>query len=360
MNKREEIQRQGTQAIVDNRFVGILEMSPRVGKTKTTIDALKVVEKEINVLILAPFSEIIKGWKKEFITWGQNPNISVEYSIANSLKKNKKTYHLIIADEIHQYNLKVLQRLKIEQLKGTRILGLTGTLDGATEFTLNQMFNLNVIYSYDIEQAIKDKIVSDYRIHCIGCELDNTDKYIVAGTEEKPFKQTELEAYNYWNTRYNLTKKQQKWSQLTFLMLKRKDIIYNSKTKIQKTNEIVEKLKRCLIFTSRQLIAEEVSEKAFHSNSDKKALTDFQSGHINKLGVVSMVSMGVTILDLKDVVFQQLKSDENTAIQQAMRAMNMEDDRVANIYIVYLKNTQDEVWLQSALKGFNKNKIQYL
>ena len=117
MNKREEIQRQGTQAIVDNRFVGILEMSPRVGKTKTTIDALKVVEKEINVLILAPFSEIIKGWKKEFITWGQNPNISVEYSIANSLKKNKKTYHLIIADEIHQYNLKVLQRLKIEQLK---------------------------------------------------------------------------------------------------------------------------------------------------------------------------------------------------------------------------------------------------
>jgi HSP90 family molecular chaperone len=71
-----------------------------------------------------------------------------------------------------------------------------------------------------------------------------------------------------------------------------------------------------------------------------------------------MVSMGITIPDLKVAVFNQLKSGENLAVQQAMRAMNMEGNKKATIYIVYLRNTQDEVWMRSALKGFEASKIK--
>ena len=60
----------------------------------------------------------------------------------------------------------------------------------------------------------------------------------------------------------------------------------------------------------------------------------------------------------KHAELNQLKSEENLAIQQAMRVMNMEGGKKATIYIVYLKNTQDEVWMLSALQGFDQSKIK--
>lgn len=359
VNIREKIQSEATQSIIDNKFVGVLEMSPRTGKSKVTIDALNTVEKEINVLIIAPRKEIFESWKKEFSIWKLRDNIKVDFLWSNSIKKNKKTYHLIVCDEVHSYNLKVIALLGKEQHKGSRILALTGTLDGNTQFLLENSLRLSVLYSYSVRQAIEDNIIADYEIRCIGCHLDNTDKYVLAGNEEKPFYQTELEAYTYWNNRYEVVKKQQKWSQLRFPMSKRLNVIYNSKTKYEVTKQIVDSVDRCIIFSGRQEIADKLGEASFHSKSDKSTINQFKHGVINKLSVVSMVSMGITIPNLKIAIFNQLKSDENMAIQQTMRAMNLEGGRKATIYIVYLLGTQDVIWLQSALQGFDKSKIKF-
>jgi superfamily II DNA or RNA helicase len=359
-NIRERIQREATQSIVDNKFLGVLEVSPRVGKSRITIDALNTISKDIDVLIIAPRKEIFDSWKVEFKKWGLRSNINVDFIWSNSLKKNTKKYHLIVADEIHSYNLNVMRLLMKEQNKGSRILALTGTLDGNTQYLIESSLKLNVLYSYSVDDAIKDGIVADYEIFCVGVDLDNEDKYILAGNEDKQFYQTELEAYTYWNNRYNKAKAKQKWSELQFLMSKRTNLIYNSVTKLLKTREIVAKLDRCLIFTGRQEIADSLGEASYHSKSDKTTLDSFKNGTINKLSTIGKISMGVTILDLKVVVFNQLKSNENTSIQQSMRAMNMEGGRKATIYIVYLRNTQDSLWLQSALQGFDNKKIKYL
>ncbi len=360
MIKRAQIQSEASNSIVDNRFRGIIEVAPRVGKTKITIDALNTVEKDINVLIMAPRKEIFKSWKEEIKQWGLRDNINIEYLWSNSLKKNNKAYHLIIADEIHAYNLKVVSLLSKEQLKGTRILALTGTLDGDTQYLLESTLKLNVLYSYSVKEAIKDQIIADYDIYCIGCDLDNVNKTIQAGSLEKPFMQTEYEAYQYWNNRYQTAKNQQRWSDLQFPMSKRVEIIYNSRTKFEITKQIVDEHDRCIIFSGRQEIADGLGEGSFHSKSDKTALSDFIDGTIDKLSVVSMVSMGITIPNLKVAVFNQLKSGENLAIQQAMRTMNMEGGKKATIFIVYIKNTQDEIWVNSAIKGFEKSKIKFL
>jgi len=360
MTKREIIQEEASLSIVANKFRGILEVAPRVGKSKIVIDALNTVEKEINVLITAPRKEIFKSWDQEIKTWNLRDNVKIEYLWSNSLKKNNKAYHLIIADEVHAYNLKVVSLLSKEQLKGTRILALTGTLDGDTQYLLESTLKLEVLYEYSVKQAIEDQIIADYDIYCIGCELNTVDKTVLAGNAEKPFMQTEAEAYNYWNNKYQIAKSQQRWSALQFPMSKRLDIIYNSKTKFEITEQIVSDVERCIIFSGRQDIANKLGDGSFHSKSDKKALQEFSESTINKLSVVSMVSMGVTIPNLKVAVFNQLKSGENLAIQQAMRAMNMEGGKKATIFIVYIKNTQDEIWMNSAIKGFEKSKIKFL
>ena len=310
-------------------------------------------------MVVAPRVDIFKDWKKEVIKWKLNSHITIEYVWSNSLKKNKNTYHLIVADEIHAYNVKVLGQLKLHQNKGSRILGLTGTLDSISEFHITNTLQIVPIYTYTIDQAIKDKIISDYKIYCVGCELDNVDKHIIAGTEEKPFMQTEAEAYKYWNNKYNTAVSNMRYSQMRFPMMRRKNIIYNSKTKINLTKKIVANIDRCLIFTGFQKIADSIGDASFHSKSSKDTLEQLKLGAINKCSVVSMVSMGVTIPNLKVTVFNQLKSGENTAVQQAMRAMNLDGNKIATIIIVYLKNTRDEIWMKSALKGFNSNKITF-
>jgi len=361
MKKREVIQKQASNAVILNKFNGILFVSPRVGKCKITIDALNTVEKAIKVLIVAPQLSILEDWKREIVTWNLVDNIEVDYVWSNSLKKTKETYHLIIADECHSYNLKVLAELRFHQIKGTRILGLTGTLTQQDEFNLNNILSIAPFYTYTFEQAIKDKIIADYEIICIAANLDNTEKYILSGTEEAPFYQTEQDAYNYWDSKYKAAVHAGRYKNLIVVMSKRTNIIYNSRAKLNATKEIVESIKgRCLVFTGRQEIANQIGDGCFHSKASKSSLEDFKSGKINKLSVISMISMGITIPNLKVAIFNQLKSVESLCIQQTMRTMNLQGRSKAKIYIVYLKGTQDEIWMASALQGFEKTKIKWI
>lgn len=358
MQKRMLVQSTATDCVVNNKFKGIIEVAPRVGKSKIVIDALNTISIDLKVLIMAPRKEIFESWKIEFDKWGLRDNISVDFLWSNSLKKNTVTYNLIICDEVHAYNLNVLSLLTKEQAKGTRILSITGTLDGNTQYVLETMLKQELLYSYTVAEAIEDQIVADYEIICVGCELDTVDAYVLAGNQEKSFLQTEAAAYKYWNDKYQIAKSRQQWSSLRFLMSKRLDVIYNSRTKLEATKKILGLNTRVISFSGRQEIADQLGDESFHSKADKTALDRFKNGKINKLSVVSMVSMGVTIPDLKVAVFNQLKSEENLAIQQAMRVMNMEGGKKATIYIVYLKNTQDEVWMLSALQGFDQSKIK--
>jgi superfamily II DNA or RNA helicase len=361
MDKREQIQEEAKRAIIANKFVGVLLASPRLGKCRIILNALNTRTKQIKVLITAPKKDIFNSWKEEIKKVGLVDNIQISYSWIHSIYKLEEFYDLVIVDECHECKVKVLKHLREWQKRGMRILPITGTLEQSDEFNLKNFLGLNVIFRYSFEQAIQDGIISDYRITCIGCELDSTTKDVEAGNKEKSFYQTEQQAYTYWDDRYKEDVRLQRNKNRKFLIGKRMEIIYNSKNKIQKTSELLEQFDRCLIFTGRQSIADRIGEASFHSKGDKNNLKRFQNEEINKLATVEMVSMGVTIPNLKKIIFNQLKSVESRAIQQALRACNIDQDkRIAEIYILYIKNSQDEIWTKSALKGFKKEKIKFI
>jgi len=357
LERRIEIQTEATKAITDNKFRGIIDTAFRVGKSKITIDALNTVKSEINVLILAPYLSILDSWKAEIEKWGLKDTITVSFLWSNSLKKNNEVYHLIIADECHAYNKSVLLQLRRHQLNGTRILGLTGTLDQVAEWNLDNILSIKPIYSYSFDQAVADGIIADYSVTCIGVDLD--DKVPCHTIFKDQPQVTEKVAYEYWDKLYKKAAKEMKYDKLRFYMMKRKDIIYTSYTKFEKTKEIVAQQKRCLIFSARQEIADLLGDSQFHSKS-KKTLEKFQEGKTNKLSVISMVSMGITISNLKVAIFNQMKSIEALALQQAARILNLEDGINATIIVIYLKKTQDEEWVKDATKGFNKTKIEWI
>lgn len=353
VDKRKIIQEEASLAIRQNKFEGILVTAPRVGKTKIVIDALNKIKSSKKILVLAPRILIFKSWKKEILKWGLNSQIEITYCYSNSLKKNNEYYDLIVGDECHEYNLKVLALLRTRQKQGTKILGITGTLNEMNKFHYDNILGLNVFYEYSFAQAVKDGIVSDYQILCVGCDLDEKNKTFSGKTEKKE--------YDYWDTQYKDAVAKQKYSSLNFLMSKRLNIIYNSKTKLEKTKEILNLIDaKCLIFTGRVEIADQLGDASYHSKSESTNFEAFEKDKIQKLAVIGMVSMGVTIPNLKHVVFNQTQSSENDCIQKAMRTMNIEKGKVAQVYMIYLKNTQDEVWMRSAIEGFEKEKIKFI
>lgn len=360
-NIREIKQQEATDAIVQNKYSGLVHISPRVGKSKIAIDAINNINNPINILIIAPKLPILKSWKTEIKKWKLNSKHTVELIWSNSIKKLKgKSYHLIICDEIHEYNEKVLLELTKRQFSGSRLLGLSGTLSEEKESEITKILKLKKLYEYSFEEAIKDGIIADYEIICVGCDLDTQDAYIKAGNDKNQFMQTEKAAYSYWDNRYKNIEVNREFALRKAIISKRKTVIYESKTKINKTLDLVNQFDRCLIFTGLQDIADTVGEKSYHSKSKEDTLEMFMDGKINKLAVVSMISMGITIPNLKVAIFNQVKSNEALFIQQALRTMNLEDNRIASIYIVYLKGTQDEVWLKSAINGFDKSKIKFI
>lgn len=346
MDKRAKIQEEATLTIRTNKYTGLLWISPRVGKSKIVLDALNKITKPIKVLIVAPKLDILESWKQEIAKWGLVDNITVDFSWSNNLKKVVRSYELIICDEIHEYNhAKVLPLLRLRQRAGSRILGLTGTLNDHDYFHINNILSLEVIYKYTFEQAIEDGIIADYKITCIECNLEPSERAM----------------YDNWDNQYKKAVSLQKYKSLNFLAQKRKEIIYNSKVKLLKTNELLENIDRCLVFTASIHVANQVGEASYHSKNKKdSSLVKFQTGEINKLSTVAMISLGITIPNLKHVIFNQLKSIDSLCVQQTMRSMNLEGNSVAEITILYLKNTQDFVWLESALTSFDKKKIKFI
>ncbi len=360
MNKREEVQKLATEAIISNNYTGIYFLAPRTGKSKIVLDSFKNLTKRI--LITAPYDTIIDSWNSEIVKWNYQ-YLDIKIINQRSLDKVKPTdYDLICCDEVHSLSTKQQEHLK---LLGIPYFGITGSLSDSTLKELKKNLGLIVKFNYTLEQAIADKIISDYRINIITCNLDDTDKYIVGGTKKSPFMTTELKHYQYltkqferfrilaWNDpKYNNIK-------MNYARL-RSQLLYTCKTKLDIAKKLIDKRERVLVFTTLTDVANKLCEYSYHSKSVGNELKLFSNKEINKVAVVSMVSMGVTLQDLKNAICHQLQSSEELAIQKLLRTMNFDFGKDAEIDIILVNNSVDEQWCKKAMLGFDESKINYI
>lgn len=358
MDKREKIQSEATNIILKNNFKRIiLNIAPRVGKSKIIIDSIKQSTFD-NIYISSPLKVIKDNWKIECKKWGM---ISTPHLICHaSLKKlqlNKND--LLIIDEVH--TLSENNILTISNFKTDNIVGITGSLSKNTKKLLKDGLNLEEKYNYSIDQAIEDKIISDYEINIIKLKLDDVRKIEVLRGKNKILT-TEKENYEYLTNRFNYFKLLS-FSNPSYNFVKMKiaseraDFLYKSKTKLEKAKQIIDKINRCLIFTTRIDNADFLCNNSYHYKSNNNFINDFYHQKINKLSVVNLADMGLTFPSLKKAVIHQLQSNDETAIQRVLRMCNLDKGKKAEIYITIYENTVDEEWCYRALRLLNKNKI---
>lgn len=359
VNKRELIQKKCETAIRDSNYNGITIVSPRVGKSKILIDSIR--EKiNWNIVIASPYEPIRQNWISEFTKWG------LEYhpqSICfRSIDLIEKEIDLLIVDEIQ--TLSPHQIDVIRHKKPKRLLGLTGIIADKNILNLFALLRLQTIFTYTIDQAIADEIISNFEIIIVECDLDTKRREIPSGTKKRPFMASEAGHYNFLSYMFEMYKAQSvskpKLESIKMMYAgARARFICASNSKIAIAKRLIASSERCIIFTGLKKVAEVLSPNSFHSGSpDPQNLERFIHGEINHLSAIDMTNMGITFPCLKTAIVHQLRSNPEMALQKVLRVCNLEDDKTASIYVTVYKDTVDHQWVSQAFQKVNPARIR--
>jgi superfamily II DNA or RNA helicase len=419
--KKNEIQLKGLDTNKEFGYYSTLAMCTGAGKSRCgVLRAMEVVAQNPNAKIfLAVPTEKLRDvtWKDEFIKWDTLYIFEKNLTRACYVSLNKYTqeeYDLVILDEAHHVTEACIPFFTDNEIKS--IIGLTATppKDKVKKEILNAVAPVSFIYP--LEQGIADGIISPFTIDIIFTDLDNKLKYIEAGSKTKKFKQTEKQAYDYWDNvfeqnkeflipinnqlkqfGYNeeakenfnnnpknqgkdyiltlskkssdipvlqaLSKDKGKFEAVKFrAVTKRKTIILGSiaKEKIAQRfiEEVMEAEKRYLIFSgSIKQSVDLLGDNVFNSKSTDEALNKFIQEQINAICVCNALNEGANIPNLDEALIIQISAKDLHLIQRIGRVVRLRDNFIGKIYIIVLRDTVDERWLNTAIAAIKEIKI---
>lgn len=360
--RRAEVQSKGTQALLKNHFQGVLlDISPRVGKCKIVIDALKETS-YLDIVISTPREVVKQVWEHEFKKWGLEYPVKV---ICSASLKNLKSADILIIDEVHLLSPRQIEEIK--RIAPKRLSAVTGSLSAKTELVLAQELGLVTGYRYLLEEAISDGIISDYKINVLRCSLSTEQgSYVVQDSLGLDFLTSEQVEYNMLSTRFNRLRtlalnNSSYYKSKMNTARQRSTLLYKSLSKLDVAKELVDSLERCLVFTTLTQSADFLCKDTYHYKSiEEDKLSKFYSQEIDKLALVGMGSVGLTYPNLKTAVIHQLQSNEETAVQTVLRMCNFDQGKDAEVWITCYRDTVDEEWVNKGLSLFDKSKINYL
>lgn len=370
---KNDIQLAARSEFKDNNYWGLQAIATGVGKSKIGVDEAAEVVK-INpfstVVIVVPTKKLRdNNWLEEFEKWEQrkiyDENVS-RYCYISASKVNIGVIDLLILDEGH--NITELSSEIFRNNTVKRCLVLTATPpDPQNETDKDKIqilarLGLETIFEYSLDQAVADGLVAPYEINVVECTLDNTTKYIKAGTKLKPFYQTEKARYDYIS---KIIRAMQitgndavKWK-----TLERMRFIYNLRSKLEVAKRIIAKHvppdERYLYFCGSIEQAEAVCNDTYHSMTTDVALEAFKQLKINKLSVVEALNEGHNIEGMDGAVIIQLSSNKRDLVQRLGRLIRIRPGHLAKIWILVVIDTVDENWFKKAIEPLDRAKIVY-
>lgn len=366
---REKVQDEATQAVIDNDGRGIVAMATGSGKSKVAINVAKYYAKQKKAshydgnCLLVPTEKLRdENWKDEFEKWKAKAIFekTERMCYASASKFESFDYYLAILDEGH--NLTELSSEIFVNNNIEHVIVLTATPPTNNEKKkLFERLAIPIVYQLSLDDAVKLGFVAPYKINVVYTQLDEVNKNVKSGNKTNPFYQTEAQKYNYLSTQYENAPK---YSKERFrASLNRMRFIYNlqSKTEAAKyiLQNIVPKQNRTLIFCGSIPQANELCEHRFHSKTSDEDYNKFRNGEIDKMSCVQAINEGHNFVGIDDALATQINSNEKDLIQRIGRTIRYRFGHEAIIWILVCKNTQDEVWLNSAIENFDKSKVNF-
>ena len=376
---KDEEQKKAINAWAKNKFKGSIIAGTGFGKSRCGVIAIgKTLSDNLHstALVLVPTTQLQEQFKQEFIKWGYEDVLErvdiMCYQSAYKLDGNH--YDVVVCDEIH-LGLSPEYRKFFENNTWDRLLCMTATLPEDYEYKEVLYKIAPVVYTITLDLCVKLGLVSPYEIVCIPVKLTDL--------EEKEYKKAnntfvyakyclgQFDAFDrakhIMGAGKHTASSEDKAAAAQFYraIRQRKAVVDHADNKVAELQKIVIKNigEKILVFggsnefTNKLADATDTFSTVYHSGKTKKqrekALEDFRSGNKPVLCSTKALNQGFDVADATMAVICGLTSKALTMIQRVGRIIRYQEDKIGKIFVLYVRDSQEEKWLKSSVKNLN-------
>ena len=372
---RDTEQKKALNSWAANGYIGSIIAGTGFGKSRCGVLAIAHALKQgDSALIIVPTVQLQDQFKEEFHKWDlENCLDNVEilcYQSAYKLTSNH--YDIVLCDEVH-LGLSSQYRKFFDNNTYDKLLCMTATLPEEQEY--KDLLNMlaPTVYKISLDACVAAGIVSPYHIYCKPLQL--------TPVEQKEYKKinNSFVYYKYQLGQFNAFDEAQrimgdknahpsdKKCAVIFsrAIRERKKIVDFASNKIAEFQKLVLNNMGSKIlafsgandFTDQLCASVSPLSATYHSKKTKKqrekALEDFRTNKINVLCSTKALNQGLDIPDANMGIMCGITSKALPMIQRIGRLIRFQEGKVGEIYILYVKDSQEEKWLKNATKSLN-------
>lgn len=330
------------------------------------IDAFTTKNPQAQCLIVVPTQVLKNQWIEQIDERGLGLNARVE--IINTVIKYDWSCDLLVIDEIHMTPSDTFQHV-FTRVEYKFILGLTGTMERLDMRHLLLEKYAPVCDRITIEEAEENGWVAPHKEYVVMLDVDLT-KY-------KELNKKFNNAFAFFGFDFNSAmacatniKSRIKWAKdnkqemktvtamaMTFMrtMKERKDFVMNHPKKIEIAKKILaaRQDKKCLTFSATIAMAEKLGDGfIMHSKKSKKKNHEtIEAFNACKTGVMHTSKAAETGVDIPGIDTEIILYTNSSKIRKTQvlgRSLRFEEGKVAEIFTLVIKGTQEVTWLANS------------
>jgi superfamily II DNA or RNA helicase len=368
---KDQEQRKALNLWASKGYMGSIIAGTGFGKSRCGVLAVgKLLKENEKALVLVPTTQLQDQFKEEFIKWGYEdtlPQVDI-ICYQTAYKLEGEHYHIVVCDEIH-LGISPEYRKFFENNTYDKLLCMTATTPEEDEYRTYLTNLAPTRYKITLDECVALGLVADYKIICIPISLTEEEQKAYKKANNlfvhSKYKLGQFDAFN--QAKLILANKVQGDKGAAAMFYKairdRKSVVQHTISKIEKSKELLKEHKKdkVLIFSGTNAftdkMAEEVNGLSYHSKKSKKQreqiLDDFRSTKSKVLCSTKALNQGFNVPDASVGIIAGLDSKALPMIQRVGRLLRLNKNKVGVIYILYVKDSQEEKWLKNAIKSLN-------
>lgn len=365
-------QRKALNEWFNNACIGSIIAGTGFGKSRCGVLAVNYALKDSSkqAIVLVPTTQLQDQFKQEFIKWGYEHLLDkidiVCYQSAHKIEG--KDYSIVVCDEVH-LGLSPVYREFFSKNTYDKLLCMTATLPEEAEYRTLLSELAPTAYTITLDECVNLGLVAPYDIICIPVEMTEEEQaeYKKANNlfVQMKYKLGGFDAFDEANAILKHGKPGDKGAAKMFFdaIRERKRVVQHAENKLDAAKEIADYHieEKILTFSGSNkftnLMTERLGASAYHSGKTqaqrKKILEAFNKSTTSILCSTKALNQGFDVPDVGVGIIAGLESKKLSMIQRVGRLIRFKEGKRGRIYILYVPNSQEEKWLETATKTLN-------
>lgn len=323
-------------------------------------------------LVLVPTVQLQDQFKEEFKKWGHTSILTrVEIMCYQSAHKLEgEHYDIIVCDEIH-LGLSPVYRQFFYNNTYDSVLCMTATIPEEDEYRQLLKQLAPTVYTISIDECVSKGLVAPYDIYCIPVELTEIERAAYKKANnlfvQCKYRLGGFDAFNEAN-RILRGGDGDKGAAAQFFnaIRQRKAVVQHAENKLHLASQIASYHQddKILTFSGTNeftnLMARALDGYAYHSGLSKKkreyTLELFKESKDAVLCSTKALNQGFDVPDVGIGIIAGLESKALPMIQRVGRLIRFEEGKRGRVYILYVKDSQEEKWMDQATRTLHNVK----